>query len=248
MPAEIYLNVAVSGLLTGLIYGLSALGLSVIFGVIRIVNFAHGEMMVVGMFITLVLFRRLGIDPLREHSARCRDPVRLRLRAAGLGGAPGRASGRSLSVSADGGDRGDAGQRLPDDLRAGCAGSPRRLRLRFLPDRAAAGRQGAALCRCGGADRLRAAVCVLPLFGNRQGDPRLQRQPYGRAGGRAQCPPPLCAHLRHRHCLPRRRRRHPPAADRRAPLPRAAVHAARLHHRHRRRNSAACPAPCSAAS
>jgi len=64
VPPEIYLNVAVSGLLTGLIYGLSALGLSVIFGVIRIVNFAHGEMMVVGMFLTLVIFRRLGIDPL----------------------------------------------------------------------------------------------------------------------------------------------------------------------------------------
>jgi branched-chain amino acid transport system permease protein len=64
VPPEIYLNVAVSGLLTGLIYGLSALGLSVIFGVIRIVNFAHGEMMVVGMFATLTLFRWLGIDPL----------------------------------------------------------------------------------------------------------------------------------------------------------------------------------------
>ena len=64
MPAEIYLNVAVSGILTGLIYGLSALGLSVIFGVIRIVNFAHGEIMVLGMFVTLVVFRHLGIDPL----------------------------------------------------------------------------------------------------------------------------------------------------------------------------------------
>jgi branched-chain amino acid transport system permease protein len=64
VPAEIYLNVAVSGLLTGLIYGLSALGLSVIFGVIRIVNFAHGEMMVIGMFLTLVLFRAFGVDPL----------------------------------------------------------------------------------------------------------------------------------------------------------------------------------------
>ena len=60
MPAEIYLNVAISGLLTGLIYGLSALGLSVIFGVIRIVNFAHGEIMVVGMFVALVAFRQLG--------------------------------------------------------------------------------------------------------------------------------------------------------------------------------------------
>jgi branched-chain amino acid transport system permease protein len=64
VPLDIYLNVAVSGLLTGLIYGLSALGLSVIFGVIRIVNFAHGELMVVGMFITLMLFRHLGLDPL----------------------------------------------------------------------------------------------------------------------------------------------------------------------------------------
>jgi len=64
VPADIYLNVAVSGILTGLIYGLSALGLSVIFGVIRIVNFAHGEIMVLGMFLTLVVFRQLGIDPL----------------------------------------------------------------------------------------------------------------------------------------------------------------------------------------
>jgi len=64
VTAEIYLNVAASGILTGLIYGLSALGLSVIFGVIRIVNFAHGEIMVLGMFLTLVIFRHLGIDPL----------------------------------------------------------------------------------------------------------------------------------------------------------------------------------------
>ncbi len=64
MPTEIYFNVAISGLLTGLIYGLSALGLSVIFGVIRIVNFAHGEIMVLGMFFTVVAFRHLGIDPL----------------------------------------------------------------------------------------------------------------------------------------------------------------------------------------
>ena len=64
MPVELYLNVAVSGLLTGLIYGLSALGLSVIFGVIRIVNFAHGEIMVVGMYVAVLAFATLGIDPL----------------------------------------------------------------------------------------------------------------------------------------------------------------------------------------
>jgi branched-chain amino acid transport system permease protein len=64
VAAQIYLNVAVSGLLTGLVYGLMALGLSVIFGVIRIVNFAHGEMMVLGMFGAYVLNRALGLDPI----------------------------------------------------------------------------------------------------------------------------------------------------------------------------------------
>lgn len=64
MPADIYLNVAVGGILTGLVYGLMALGLSVIFGVVRVVNFAHGEMMTIAMYIAVVLFASLGLDPL----------------------------------------------------------------------------------------------------------------------------------------------------------------------------------------
>jgi len=64
VPAEIYLNVAVGGLLTGLVYGLMALGLSVVFGVVRVVNFAHGEMMTLAMYIAVVLFSALGLDPL----------------------------------------------------------------------------------------------------------------------------------------------------------------------------------------
>ena len=64
MPAEIYLNVAVAGLLTGLVYGLMALGLSVIFGVVRVVNFAHGEMMTIAMYLAIALFNALGLDPL----------------------------------------------------------------------------------------------------------------------------------------------------------------------------------------
>ena len=64
MPLEIYLNVAASGLLTGLVYGLMALGLSVIFGVVRVVNFAHGEMMTIGMYIAILAFSTLGLDPL----------------------------------------------------------------------------------------------------------------------------------------------------------------------------------------
>src|ERR1700676_2400336 len=50
--------------MTGLVYGLMALGLSVIFGVVRIVNFAHGEMMSIAMYIAVVLFSALHLDPL----------------------------------------------------------------------------------------------------------------------------------------------------------------------------------------
>ena len=64
MPFDVYLNVAVGGVLTGLVYGLMALGLSVIFGVIRVVNFAHGEMMSIAMYAAVVLFAALHLDPL----------------------------------------------------------------------------------------------------------------------------------------------------------------------------------------
>src|SRR5574341_2608575 len=56
-------NVAISGLLTGLVYGLMALGLSVIFGVARVVNFAHGEMMTIAMYATVVLFGTFNLNP-----------------------------------------------------------------------------------------------------------------------------------------------------------------------------------------
>jgi branched-chain amino acid transport system permease protein len=64
VPLEVYLNVAVGGVLTGLVYGLMALGLSVIFGVVRVVNFAHGEMMSIAMYLAVVLFAGLRLDPL----------------------------------------------------------------------------------------------------------------------------------------------------------------------------------------
>jgi len=57
------LNVALAGVLTGLVYGLMALGLSVIFGVVRVVNFAHGEMMTIAMYATVMLFTGLNLNP-----------------------------------------------------------------------------------------------------------------------------------------------------------------------------------------
>ncbi len=62
--ASIYLTVVVQGVLTGLVYGLMALGLSVIFGVVRVVNFAHGEFAVIAMYAAFVLFKAYGLDPL----------------------------------------------------------------------------------------------------------------------------------------------------------------------------------------
>lgn len=61
-PAS-FANVVISGILTGLVYGLMALGLSVIFGVARVVNFAHGEMMTLAMYASVILFSTFGLNP-----------------------------------------------------------------------------------------------------------------------------------------------------------------------------------------
>jgi branched-chain amino acid transport system permease protein len=63
LSLDLVVNVVVAGLLTGLVYGLMALGLSVIFGVVRVVNFAHGEMMTIAMYAATVLFAALKLDP-----------------------------------------------------------------------------------------------------------------------------------------------------------------------------------------
>jgi branched-chain amino acid transport system permease protein len=63
MAPELVLNVVIAGVLTGLVYGLMALGLSVIFGVVRVVNFAHGEMMTIAMYAAAVLFAVFRLDP-----------------------------------------------------------------------------------------------------------------------------------------------------------------------------------------
>ena len=61
---DVVLQVAVSGLLTGLIYALVAAGLSLIFGLMDVVNFAHGELMMLAMFATFILWQYSGLDPL----------------------------------------------------------------------------------------------------------------------------------------------------------------------------------------
>jgi branched-chain amino acid transport system permease protein len=53
----------VTGLLIGGVFGLVAMGLTLIFGVLDIINFAHGALLTIGMYITFVLYDRFGIDP-----------------------------------------------------------------------------------------------------------------------------------------------------------------------------------------
>lgn len=57
------IQVLTEGLLMGGIYAIAALGLSLIFGVMKITNFAHGAMMTVGMYVSYLSFTLLGLSP-----------------------------------------------------------------------------------------------------------------------------------------------------------------------------------------
>lgn len=59
----IFVQVIVSGLLLGGVYALLSVGLNLIFGVVRVINFAHGDLMMLGMYLTFFLFSYLRIDP-----------------------------------------------------------------------------------------------------------------------------------------------------------------------------------------
>jgi len=59
----ILIPVLLNGLMTGAVYALIALGLTLIYGVLHIINFAHGAMLTAAMFAAYFAFKTLGIDP-----------------------------------------------------------------------------------------------------------------------------------------------------------------------------------------
>ena len=64
-PAQIDVvaQLAVSTVLLGGIYALIAVGLTLIFGVMRVVNFAHGEFLMLGMYLAFFAFTLQSLDP-----------------------------------------------------------------------------------------------------------------------------------------------------------------------------------------
>ncbi|MCL6517529.1 branched-chain amino acid ABC transporter permease [Alicyclobacillus sp.] len=58
-----FLQTIINGLLLGALYAIVGMGLSIVFGTMRIVNFAHGQFVMVGMYITYTLFTVFGLDP-----------------------------------------------------------------------------------------------------------------------------------------------------------------------------------------
>jgi len=63
VSSEVVLSSFVNGILLGGLYALVALGLTLIFGVMKVINFAHGSLMMLSMYATFTLASRFGVDP-----------------------------------------------------------------------------------------------------------------------------------------------------------------------------------------
>ena len=63
MSLDALIPSAIDGLMLGFVYGLAAMGLTLIFGVMKVINLAHGPVIALGMFAVLVLSETFGLNP-----------------------------------------------------------------------------------------------------------------------------------------------------------------------------------------
>ena len=63
MSLEALIPSAIDGLMLGFVYGLAALGLTLIFGVMKVINLSHGPIIALGMFTVFLLFSGYGVNP-----------------------------------------------------------------------------------------------------------------------------------------------------------------------------------------
>lgn len=63
MDLTLFIQLIISGILLGGIYALTSIGLTLIFGVMKIVNFAHGEFLMLAMYLSFWLFHYFHVDP-----------------------------------------------------------------------------------------------------------------------------------------------------------------------------------------
>jgi len=61
---DVWADSVLSGLLLGLVYGIAAIGLNLIWGVMKVINLSHGAFIALGMFIVYILFTAFGIVPI----------------------------------------------------------------------------------------------------------------------------------------------------------------------------------------
>ena len=60
-PAELLLQQILNGLTIGSVYALIALGYTMVYGIIELINFAHGDVFMLGLFVSLSWFALLGV-------------------------------------------------------------------------------------------------------------------------------------------------------------------------------------------
>ena len=60
---DVFLQIVTNGLMLGGLFAIISIGLTLIFGIVKVVNFAHGEFLMAGMFLTYLITSRTGLHP-----------------------------------------------------------------------------------------------------------------------------------------------------------------------------------------